>query len=215
MGCEEGPSCHGCRTESRDPDTSINGFSIRFPEKFFSNLSIALKLLARDLAESNSLVSSAFRASNALFSDTVASHSFWYRSILLLISSLCFSKSVFRLIRSSKCCCFLILDRLADSLFEIILFLFFSSIAPHGDFPFAPPPPYCSDDIFAMFQYLRTIKTPPLEFTERRNKDERKPITTLKTCRTSEEISQRRTGEEEIDAEKLCSSYHSPTGMDS
>ena len=173
IGCDERPSCHGCRTISRAPETSINGFSIRFPAKFVSNLSIALKSLTQDLADSNSLVSSALRASNALFSPTVASHSFWNISILRLISSLWFSNSLLRFIRSSKCCCFLILDRLADSRFEIILFLFFSSTAPHGEFSFNPALPYCADDIFSMFQNLRSIKTPRLEFTEARNEMKR------------------------------------------
>ncbi|CBI36949.3 unnamed protein product, partial [Vitis vinifera] len=68
------------------------------------------------------------RSFKTLLSDAILIYSSVVLSILSAICPFSFCSCAALLNRSSKCCCFLIRDRFADSRFDCILFLFLSSI---------------------------------------------------------------------------------------
>lgn len=120
IGCAAEGSCHGFKRGS-----GIFGVSMVIPLT-------PSKKWSTEFTERSLSVNSLTWALRMAFSASTFVCFCVTRLICIAILPFWFLSSASWFMRSSKCCCFLILDLLADSLFESILFLFLSSIISCG-----------------------------------------------------------------------------------
>lgn len=119
-------SCHGSSKAS-----GISGMSTAYP-------TTSSAIWSTEFRERSLSVNSESWALMTLFSIAIPMYT---SATLLIFSSMSlfsFCSWVTWLIRLSTCCCFLIRDLLADSLLDIILFLFLSSTPAYLGFPSDP-----------------------------------------------------------------------------
>lgn len=137
-------SSHGLRSGS-----GISGMSIAIPLTSWKIRSIEF----RDCSLS---VNSITWALTTEFSDSSSRYCWVIKLTCMAICSFSFLSRAAWLVKSPRCCCFLIRDLLADSLFESILFRFLSSITSRGS-P-SDPEDWPTGDGDILFQRSSLIK---------------------------------------------------------